>query len=140
MPGGSASESAWKELVGASPESSGEFVTELLAKDAGWAAAYYDTLSRVSRTRQAYFADPHRLQTFYRALRGKDLSPSPTRPVFRPAPGLLLLVTNLQLDPDGQPHVPGGLAVWKDIIHRKGEPKLVANGARAPKAGRVPSN
>jgi len=138
VPGGAGAQSAWKELVGVSPESSGEFVTELLDKDSGWAAAYYDTLSRVSHSRQTYFTDPHRLQLFYRALRGKDLSPSPTRPVFRPAPGLLLLVTNLQLDPDGQPHVPGGLGVWKDIIHRKGEPKLVAEWTARAKGWKNP--
>lgn len=126
VPGGPAAESAWKDVVGASPDSPGEFVIQLLAKDAGWAVTYFDTLSRVSHDRQAYFADPRRLATFYHALRGKDLTPGPTRPVFRPAPGLLLLVTNLQLDPDGQPHVPGNLAVWKDVIHRKGESKIVA--------------
>ncbi len=138
VPGGPASESAWKELVGASPESPAEFVTELLAKDAGWAATYFDTLSRVSHGRQAYFADPHRLQLFYRALRGKDLSPGPTRPVFRPAPGLLLLATNLQLDPDGRPHVPGSLAVWRDIIHRKGESKIVGEWTARAKGWKNP--
>jgi hypothetical protein len=127
VPGGPPSESAWKELVGASPDSPPEFVTALLAKDGGWAATYFDTLSRVSHSRQLYFADSHRLMTFYRALRGKDLAPGPTRPVFRPAPGLLLLFTDFQLDPDGQPHVPGDLAVWKDIIHRKNEPKVVSD-------------
>ena len=129
VPGGQASESAWKEVVGANPDSPTEFVSALLAKDGGWAAAYFDTLSRVDHAHQAYFADPRRLNVFYQALRGKDLSPGPTRPVFRPAPGLLLLATNLQLDPDGRPHVPGNLAVWKDIFHRKGEPRIVSEWA-----------
>ena len=87
VPGGPPSEAAWRDLVGASPESPAEFVTKLLAKDEGWAAVYFDVLARVSRTQQAYFADPRRLSRFYEALRGKDLSPSPARPVFRPDPG-----------------------------------------------------
>src|SRR5579862_8028659 len=55
VPGGSPTESAWKGLVGASPESSGEFVVHLLAKDKGWLAAYYDAVSRVNQKRQDYF-------------------------------------------------------------------------------------
>ena len=103
VPGGRASEGAWKDLVGASPEAPADFVTKLLAKDEGWVAVYYDVLSRVNSTQQAYFADPHRLSHFYEALRGKDISPSPARPVFRPDPGLLLLATRLRLEPNGQP-------------------------------------
>ena len=138
VPGGEESESAWKGLVGASPRDPSEFVIDLLGKDGGWAATYFDTLSRVSHARQVYFSDPHRLQVFYSALRGKDLSPSPVRPVFRPAPGLLLLATNLQLDPDGQPHVPGNLGVWKDLIHRKGESKLVTEWTTRAKGWKTP--
>src|SRR6267378_4375042 len=46
VPGGPGAESAWKDLVGASPDSPGEFVQKLLAKDRGWLAAYFDALSR----------------------------------------------------------------------------------------------
>ena len=42
--------------------------------------------------------------------------PSPARSVFRPDPGLLLLVTRMPLDPDGQPHVPGNMDVWTDPV------------------------
>ena len=35
VPGGAAAEQAWKELVGAGPESPGEFVADLMAKDKG---------------------------------------------------------------------------------------------------------
>ena len=138
VPGGPAADNGWKELVGASTESPGDFVLQLLSKDAGWAATFYDTLSRVDRAHQVYFTDPRRLGVFYAALRGKDTSPSPTRPVFRPAPGLLLLATNLQIDPDGQPHVPGGLAVWKDMIRRKGEGKVVTEWAARAKGWKSP--
>ncbi len=107
VPGGASAESAWKDLAGASPDSPKEFVARLLAKDDGWLAAYFDTLSRLPPAQQAYFTDAHRLPRFYDALRGKDISPGPARPVFRPDPGLLLLVTRLQFDSAGQPIVPG---------------------------------
>ncbi|PYV52830.1 MAG: hypothetical protein DMG98_22915, partial [Acidobacteria bacterium] len=48
VPGGTEVESAWKDLVGASPASPAEFVSKLLAKDKGWLAAYFDALSRVN--------------------------------------------------------------------------------------------
>ena len=115
-----------KDLVGASPDAPADFVTKLLAKDEGWLAVYYDVLSRVSKTQQAYFAEPHRLPRFYEALRGQDISPSPSRPVFRPNPGLLLLATRINIEANGQPHIPGGVDVWKDIVaaHHKDDSKI----------------
>lgn len=132
VPGGAPAESAWKSLAGASPDSPGAFITRLLAKDKGWLAAYFDALSRVSGTQQAYFTEPARLQRFYEALRGKNISPGPARPVFRPDPGLLLLVTRLQLEPSGQPHIPGGLEVWKEILgrERKSDSKITREWAK----------
>ena len=132
VPGGTPSEAAWKDLVGASPSSPAEFVTRLLVKDDGWLAAYFDALARVGRTQQAYFADPRRLQHFYEALRGEDLSPSPTKHSFRPDQGIFLLVTRLQLDPNGQPHVPGNLDVWKEVLRGKTNSKVIREwGKRA---------
>lgn len=126
VPGGASAEGVWKDLVGASPESPAEFVMKLLAKDEGWAAVYFDVLSRVSRGQQAYFADRSRLPRFYEGLRGKDLSPSPSRPVFRPDPGLLMLTTRVQFESNGQPRIPGGVGVWKEIVdsHRKEDSKV----------------
>jgi hypothetical protein len=125
VPGGAAAESAWKDLVGASPASPAGFVTRLLAKDGGWLATYFDALARAGATQQAYFTESHHLQRFYEALRGRDIAPSPTTPVFRPNPGLLLLVSRLQLESNGQPHVPGNPEVWKEILRRKTDSKLV---------------
>jgi hypothetical protein len=130
VPGGAPAEAAWKSLVGADPDNPSKFVTRLVAKDEGWLAAYFDVLSRVGQSQQAYFTDPQRLPKFYQALRGQDLSPNPTRPVFRPNPGLLQLVTRLQWEPNGEPYVPGGLDAWKEIIsRRKGESKIVREWA-----------
>jgi hypothetical protein len=125
VPGGTGAEAAWKDLVGAAPESPGEFVQKLVAKDRGWLAAYFDALSRVPASQQAYFTDSHRLRRFYEALHAPEPSADATRGSFRPAPGLLLLVTRLQWEPDGAPHVPGGLAVWKEILHQKTDSTIV---------------
>lgn len=140
VPGGIAAEPAWKNLVGASPHSPAEFMTRLMSQDEGWLAAYFDALSRISATQQAYFVEPRHLQRFYQALRGRNLSPSPTRSVFRPDPGLLLLVARLQWDPSGQPHVPGNLDVWKEILGQKTDSKTVREWARRAKRWRSPED
>jgi len=119
VPGGRGAESAWKDLVGASPASPAAFVQKLLAVDKGWLAAYFDVLSRVSRTQQTYFTESHRLRLFYDALRAPDPSTSATTGIFRPAPALLLLVTRLQWETTGEPLVPGNLAVWEDVLRQK---------------------
>ncbi len=130
VPGGPSVESAWKKLVGTSPDSPAEFVLKLLSRDEGWLAAYFDTLSRVSRTRQAYFTDPERLPRFYAALRGRNIYPSPVRPVFRPNGGLLLLTARLQFEANGQPHIPGNLDVWKEVMRRKAYSKAAREWGR----------
>jgi hypothetical protein len=130
VPGGASSEAAWKSLAGADPGSAKDFVARLLAKDDGWLAAYFDTLSRLTPAQQVYFTDAHRLSLFYDALRGKDINPGPARPVFRPDPGLLLLVTRLRLDSTGQPSIPGNLEVWGQIVQQKSDSKVVRQWAK----------
>ncbi len=125
VPGGAAAENAWKDLVGANPRSPADFVSRLLARDGGWLVSYFDTLSRVDRTQQAYFTSPRRLQKFYDALRGREITPLPTKHSFRPDPALFLLEARLQIGPDGQPHIPGNIDVWKDVLRRKTDSKLL---------------
>ncbi len=125
VPGGPAAENAWKDVVGASPRSPADFITRLLAKDAGWMASLYDTLARVSPTQQAYFTSQRRLLRFYEALRGRDITPSPTKHTFRPDPALFLLEARVQIDANGQPHIPGGIEVWKEVLRRKTDSKLI---------------
>ena len=110
--------------MGASPRSPAEFVSRLLTKDNGWQASYFDTLSRISPAQQAYFTSPRRLQRFYDALRGHDINPIPTKHSFRPDPALFLLEARLQIDPNGQPHIPGNIDVWRDVLRRKTDSKL----------------
>ncbi len=130
VPGGPDAESAWKDLVGASPASPAAFVQRLLARDKGWLTAYFDVLSRVSRSQQAYFTEPNRLRLFYDALRAPDPSASATTGSFRPAPALLLLVTRLNREATGEPLVPGNLEVWKDILRQKNDSHIVREWGR----------
>ncbi len=132
VPGGTSAYPAWKTLVGASPDSPAEFVTRLLGKDAGWLAAFFDALSRAGTAQENYFTTEDRLQLFYKALLGKKFVPGPARPSFRQDAGLVLLATQLQLDPSGQPHLPGGLKAWKEILTREqdGKSKLARSWAR----------
>src|SRR5437667_6038578 len=93
VPGGTAAESAWKDLVGASPASPAEFVSKLLAKDKGWLAAYFDALSRVNQHQQMHFIESHRLRSFYEAFLATDVSCDATREELMRAPGVLRLVS-----------------------------------------------
>jgi hypothetical protein len=135
VPGGGTAEPAWKDLVGASPTSPAAFVERLLARDKGWLAAYFDVLSRVSRSQQAYFTRPDRLRLFYDGLRAIDSTTRATTGSFRPAPALLLLTTRLQLDKSGEPLIPGNLDVWKDILLQGRNFKLVRKSGKTSLAG-----
>jgi hypothetical protein len=130
VPGGPAAESAWEDVVGASPASPAAFVQRLLAGGKGWLAAYFDVLSRVSRSQQAYFTEAHRLRLFYSALRAADPSASATFGSFRPAPGLLLLVSRLQLEPSGEPLVPGNLEAWNQVLRQNSDSRKVRDWGR----------
>jgi hypothetical protein len=138
VPGGPAAEDAWKSLVGASPDSPGEFVPRLLAKDNGWLAAYFDSLSRVNSAQQAHFAESKALRRYYEALHGKDSSNEAARGVFRSDPRLLLLLTRLQWEPNGDPHVPGNLDAWKRILHQKSDSNIVRYWGRKAKSFDTP--
>jgi hypothetical protein len=130
VPGGANAEPAWKDLVGANPDSPAEFVQKLLAKDRGWLAVYFDSLARIGHEQQVRFTQPERLKKFYMAFRNSDVSMDAARPAFRLAPGLLILLTRTQWDSAGQPIVPGGLDVWKEILNQKNESKMVHDWAR----------
>jgi hypothetical protein len=133
VPGGTSAESAWKELVGADPRSPGEFVERLAAADYGWLAAYFDALSYVNPSRQAYFTEPRRLKRFYAALRGKDAFPGPARAVLPGAPEFWLLVSRVPLESD-RPLAPGGLPLWKEIVaHNRDSKRNREWAARAEK-------
>ncbi len=129
VPGGSAAVPAWNELVGASPDSPGEFIPKLFAKDGGWLAAYFDDLSTVSPSQQTHFTEPGRLRRFYETFRGKDSSDAGTG-VFRRDTGLFLLVGRLRWEPNGDPYVPGNLEVWKKIFRQNTDFKTIRDVGR----------
>ena len=124
VPGGPAAEEGWKDLVGAAPDVPAEFVPRLLARDDGWLAAYFDSLSRATQFQQMYFTRAGQLRRYYEALRGKDTTPSAGSGVFRPDSGLLLLVTRVRWEPNGDPHVPGNLDTWRKILRQKYDFKI----------------
>ena len=129
VPGGSAAAPAWKDLVGATPDSPGEFIPKLVAKDSGWLAAYFDDLSSVPLSQQTHFAEPARLRRLYEAFRGKDSSDAGAG-VFRHDSGLRLLVTRLRWEPNGDPYIPGNLDVWKKIFRQKTDSKIMRDWGR----------
>lgn len=128
VPGGDRAAAAWAELVGSSPNEGVAFVEKLVTKDDGWMASYFDALSRISGPALEYLTEPNRLKRFYNALRGRITSPGPARPVFRANTDLMLLTTRLYVLPNGQPHIPGGIEVWKQLFikhpHGKYDGKL----------------
>lgn len=137
VPGGARSERAWAELVGASPDKPGAFFERLIIRDDGWLASYFDSLARISNNPangpvESYLTEPERVKRFYDALRGKVTSPGPARPVFRSNTDMMLLTTRLRLDPNGQPHIPGGLSVWRTLFmqHPAGSGKYDAKLSR----------
>ena len=132
VPGGSAAETGWSNLVGASPRSPGDFVLRLVDEDNGWLAVYFDTLARVNPQQQAYLTASPRLHRLYDAFREPDPKAYPARAVFRKAPALLMLFTRVQWGADGEPRIPGNLDTWRQILAEKGEPKAAHDwGKRA---------
>lgn len=121
VPGGAAAEQTWKELVGANPKSGGEFVLHLLSKDRGAIAAYFDAMSRIGPAQQAHLTTPIRLRDLYGtfAMACRTAHNGMSDGVFPRNASLLELLTRLQWQPEGEPLVPGGLAVWKDIANDK---------------------
>jgi len=119
---------AWAELTGASPKNGGAFFEKLLETDDGWLASYFDALSRIDGPTAVYLTEPDRMKKFYWALKGKITTPGPARPVFRSSTELMLLTTGLRIEPNGQPHIPGNLEVWRTLFikhpHGKYDGKL----------------
>ena len=140
IPGGQRSAAAWTDLVGASPDNGSAFFEKLLAKDDGWLASQYDALARIHGPVQDYLTDPARMKRFYAAVRGKVTSPGPARPVFRSNADMMLLTTRLRLDPNGQPHIPGSLDVWKELFVNHPRGKYDAKLSRAAGSWKGPDD
>ena len=132
VPGGLNAEPQWKSLVGVSPGFPEEFIPRLLAKDRGWLAAFFDSLSRTSQEQQAHFTQAKSLSRYYEAFRDGGPSEDAARPSFRPSADLMLFLARTRWEPDGQPLVPGNLQVWTQILRKKTDSKVVREwGKRA---------
>ncbi|MDQ6676834.1 MAG: hypothetical protein M3Z09_06010, partial [Acidobacteriota bacterium] len=139
-PGGQRSASAWADLVGVSPDKGPVFFERLLAKDDGWLASQFDALARIHGPVQDYLTEPARMKRFYNAVRGKVTSPGPARPVFRSNADMMLLTTRLRLDPNGQPHIPGSLEVWKNLFVNHPHGKYDAKLSKSAQAWKDPDD
>jgi hypothetical protein len=124
LPGGNQKD--WVDLVGASPDNPGEFVNHLLTRDAGWMAAFYDVLAHLKQSQQAHLAQEDRLKRLYNAYRSAAPRTSAASGVFPKNAELLILFTSLKWDSNGDLEVPGGLAVWGEILSQKAK----GSGAR----------
>lgn len=123
-------ERAWEELVGVSPRSAGSFVFRLLSKDNGWLAAYFDVLSRLNQEQQGHFADPARLKHLYSAYFSTATTNNAAHGVFPKNAELLVLLTSLTWDSNGDPEVPGGIAVWREILSGKAKLPMLRSSLR----------
>ena len=106
-------------MVGESPSSPGEFVVHLLAKDRGWLGAYFDAVSRLSRTQQAHFVQDGRLQRLYAAYRSGAPRTDAMTGVFPRDADLLVFLTSVKWKENGDADIPGDLTVWQDIFSKK---------------------
>ena len=125
VPGGINAESAWKSLVGVSPASPAAFAVRLFSKDDGWQAAYFDFLSRIDATQQHHLLSNGRLERNYTAFRTADLKNGAAHGVYPHGSNLLVLYTRLQWEPNGDPHIPGGLEVWKELLSQSPYDKVL---------------
>ncbi len=133
LPGAPKSVSGWTKLVGVGPDNGAAFFDKLMSRDDGWLAAYYDSTARIHGKLQEYLTEPARMERFYTAIRGRITSPGPARPVFRANTDMMLLVTRMRMEPDGRPHLPGTLEVWRNLFvnhpHGKYDGKLTKSAA-----------
>jgi hypothetical protein len=138
VPGGTPAEAGWRELVGANPRSPGEFVLRLLDNDNGWMAVYFDSLSRVDAEQQAHLTTSPRLRRLYEAFTEPDIKSPPARAVFRKAPALLMLFTQVQWDANGEPRIPGSLDAWKQVLAAKSDIKLERDWGKRARSWKKP--
>ena len=117
VPRGSAND--WATLVGERPNSPGAFVAKLLSKDHGWLAAFFDVVSRLNRGQQIQLARDGRLQRLYSAYRSGAQRLDATKGVYPKNADLLVFLTAVKWKENGEPDIPGDLAVWQGIFSKK---------------------
>ena len=101
--------------------SPGEFVVHLLTKDHGWLAAYFDAIAHLNETGKARLAEGTRLLDLYAAYRATAQKTESTTGVFSRNADLLILLTSLKWNAAGVPEIPGGSALWREVLSRSKE-------------------
>ena len=119
VPGGQDGLDGWQKLVGSNPRFPGAFIPRLLEKDRGWLAAYFDAMSRISPEQQAHFVGEERLRNVYEAYRSAGFAVGAASGVFPRNAELLLLLTRLRWQPDGEPRIPGDLKIWQGTLEHE---------------------
>jgi hypothetical protein len=115
------SDKAWEDLVGAGTNAPGEFVTHLLSRDRGWMAAYFDAFSRLPQAQQVHLSEGTRLKRLYDAFHSTAPHVGAADGVFPKNAELLVLLTSLRWEANGDPEIREGLGVWQEILSRKGK-------------------
>ena len=116
VPGGESAIDSWQKLVGSNPRFPGAFVPRLLERDRGWLAAYFDAMSRIPPEQQAHFVQGDRLRDIFEAYRGASFGVAASSGVFPRDAELLLLLTRVHWQADGEPQIPGDLKIWQGIL------------------------
>ena len=125
LPGGPDAAKTWAEMVGANPASPGPFVRRLLSEDDGWLAAWFDALSHVNLDQQTHLTEGNRLKFLFSVYRAGAATFSATRGIYPSNGDLMILLSNLRWEPNGEVFVPGGLSLWRDILIQKTRSPLV---------------
>jgi hypothetical protein len=140
VPGGQRSAAAWAELAGAKQDQGAAFFEKLMAKDDGWLASLFDAIARIHGPTQDYLTDPARMKRFYTAIRGRITTPGPARPVFRANADMMLLTARLRIEPNGQPHIPGSIEIWKNLFVNHPRGRYDAKLSKAAVAWKEPDD
>jgi hypothetical protein len=139
LPGGQAGEKQWQDLVGANPGKPTDFIPQLLTKDRGWLAAYYDAMARANPSQQEHFVQKDRLKAYYKAFKSPGVSDEAgSRLPFRPAPAVMVLVERMQWDSKGDPYVPGSLQAWGGVLQQKPDAKLMKDWSKHANSWKSP--
>jgi hypothetical protein len=118
VPGGEDAEKQWAVLAGASPHDVSDFVAHLMGRDRNWLAAYFDALSRLSPEQQSHIQGA-RLRTLYDAYRSTGIGIYASSGVFPRNTELMLLLSRMHWQSNGEPDVPGGVSVWKEAFRKE---------------------
>ena len=88
-------------------------------------------MARANQGQQEHFAQGQRLKHFYEAFRSPGTSSdAAARFAFRPAAGLMVLVTRLRWAGNGDPYVPGSLQAWNEILRQNNTSKIARDWAK----------